>query len=295
MKLKNDRFQWIVHLMFVIVSVLCLLPFLLLVTSSITDETEIIQNGYSLFPNHISFAAYEYLFQDASVILRSYGISILVTVLGTLLSLTIIALLAYPMSRRDLPFRGILAFYVFFTMLFNGGLVSTYYIYTQVFDLKNSILALIIPYLLLNGFYVLLARTFFMTSIPVPVIESAYIDGAGEFKIFYRIILPLSLPILATIGLFQLINYWNDWFNSMIFITDSKLFGLQYLLNKILLDIQFLSTSDMGGNTAEMMSSLPKEGVRMAMAVIGVIPILAAYPFFQKFFIKGLTVGAVKG
>ncbi|UQZ83348.1 L-arabinose transport system permease protein AraQ [Paenibacillus konkukensis] len=295
MKPQQKQSQWILHLVFIVVSVLCLLPFLLLFTSSITDENEIIQSGYSLFPDKISFAAYGYLFRDASAIVRAYSISILVTVIGTLVSLCIISLLAYPLSRKDLPFRKFLAFFVFFTMLFNGGLVPTYYVYTQIFDLKNSFLALIIPYLLLNGFYVLLARTFFMTSIPVPIIESAYIDGAGEFKIFYKIVLPLSLPILATIGLFQIINYWNDWFNSLIFITDSKLFGLQYMLNKILLDIQFLSTSDMGGNQAEALASLPKEGVRMAMAVIGVIPILITYPFFQKFFVKGLTVGAVKG
>jgi putative aldouronate transport system permease protein len=295
MKQKENLYQFIIHLLFVVITALSLLPFLLLVTSSITDENEIIRTGYSFFPNTISFAAYEYLFHDASTILRAYGISISVTVIGTIISLIIISLLAYPLSRRDLPYRKVLAFYVFFTMLFNGGLVSTYYMYTQVFDLKNTIFALIIPYLLLNGFYVLLARTFFMNSIPVAIIESAYIDGAGEFRIFYQIVMPLSLPILATIGLFQIIHYWNDWFNSLIFITDSKLFSLQYLLNKILLDIQFLSTADLGGNQGQMLAALPKEGVRMAMAVIGVIPILITYPFFQKFFVKGLTVGAVKG
>lgn len=257
-------------------------------------KTKLSEADILCFPAKL-VAAYTYLFSDASIILRAYGISILVTVIGTSISLLIISMLAYPMSRQDYPLRKVLAFFVFFTMLFNGGLVSTYYVYTQIFDLKNTIFALIIPYLLLNGFYVLLTRTFLMTSIPVPIIESAYIDGAGEFKIFYRIVMPLSLPILATIGLFQIIHYWNDWFNSLIYITDSKLYSLQYLLNKILLNIQFLSTSDLGGNQGEMIAALPKEGVRMAMAVIGVIPILVTYPFFQKFFVKGLTVGAVKG
>ncbi|WP_019004514.1 carbohydrate ABC transporter permease [Cohnella laeviribosi] len=295
MERTNSRTQLVIHLFFVVVSAVCLLPFFLLVTSSITDESEIIRNGYTLFPKHISFAAYEYLLNDASAILRAYGNTFVATVIGTSVSLLIITMLAYPLSRRDFPWRKSLSFFVFFTMLFNGGLVPTYFVYTQVFDLKNTLLALIVPYLLLNGFYVLLARTFFANTIPMEIIESAYIDGAGEFRIFWRIILPLSLPILATVGLFQLINYWNDWFNSLIFITDRKLFNLQYLLNKILLDIQFLSTSDLGGNQAEMIAALPKEGVRMAMAVIGVVPILIAYPFFQRFFIQGLTVGAVKG
>lgn len=295
MERKFGIYQLIVHAIFISISAICLLPFLLLITSSITDESEIIRTGYTLFPETISFGAYEYLFRDATPILRAYGISISVTVVGTFVSLLFISLLAYPMSRKDLPFRKSLTFFVFFTMVFNGGLVPTYFLYTQVFDLKNTIFALIIPYLLLNGFYVLLARTFFSTSIPVPIIESAYMDGAGEFKIFYQIILPLSLPILATLGLFQIIRYWNDWFNSLIFISDSKLYSLQYLLNKILLDIQFLSTNDFGGAEGQVLAAIPKEGVRMAMAVIGVIPILLAYPFFQKFFVKGLTVGAVKG
>ncbi|GAA4876064.1 carbohydrate ABC transporter permease [Paenibacillus vulneris] len=295
MKQKESVYQLMIHLVFIIISAMSLLPFVLLVTSSITDENEIIRRGYSFLPEKISFAAYDYLFHDLSTILRAYGISISVTVIGTLTSVLIISMLAYPLSRRDLPYRKLFSFYVFFTMLFNGGLVSTYYLYTQVFDLKNTIFALIIPYLLLNGFYVLLARTFFMTSIPVAIIESSYMDGAGEFRIFWQIVMPLSLPILATVGLFQIIHYWNDWFNSLIFITDSKLFSLQYMLNKILLDIQFLSTADLGGNQGEMLAALPKEGVRMAMAVIGVVPILITYPFFQKFFVKGLTVGAVKG
>jgi putative aldouronate transport system permease protein len=210
MRIKLTYSQLALHLIFLLISVAALVPFLLLISSSITDEQEIIRSGYSFIPRKLSFAAYEYLMHDAGGILRSYGISITVTVIGTLVGLFMIALFAYPISRRDMPFRNSLSFYVFFTMLFNGGLVPTYYIYTQIFDLKNSILALIIPYLLLNGFYVLLARTFFSTSIPVPVIESAYIDGAGEFRIFFQIVMPLSLPILATIGLFQVIHYWNE-------------------------------------------------------------------------------------
>jgi putative aldouronate transport system permease protein len=295
MKHKNRRTELALHLIFAIIAVACLLPFLLLIIASITDETDIIKYGYSFFPHKISFGAYIYLIQDKVTIIRAYGISIFVTIVGTFFSLFLISLLAYPLSRKDIPYRKSLSFFVFFTMLFNGGLVPTYVVYTQIFGLKNTLLALIVPYLLMNGFYVLLARTFFSTSIPVPIIESSYMDGAGEFKIFYKIILPLSLPILATIGMFEMISYWNDWFNSLIFITDNKLYSLQFLLNKALLDIQFLSTSNLGTNVDQMAASIPKEGVRMAMAVIGTLPMLIAYPFFQKYFIKGLTIGAVKG
>ncbi|MNZ88596.1 L-arabinose transport system permease protein AraQ [compost metagenome] len=178
-------------------------------------------------------------------------------------------------------------------MLFNGGLVPTYLVYTNLLDLKNTIWALIIPILLVNAFYVILMRTFFATSIPAAIIESAYIDGAKELRIFVSIVTPLSAPVFATVGLFQLIRYWNDWFNGLIFITDSKYYSLQNLLNRILLDIQFLQNSD--GQSGEIFSNIPLEPMRMAMAVIGIIPILVAYPFFQKFFIKGITVGAVKG
>ncbi len=294
MNANARRTQWGIHLIFGILTVLVLFPFLLLLIVSLSDENAIIRNGYALIPEQFSLRAYEYLFRDIGMISRSYGISIAVTGVGTFASVLLIVLLAYPISRKDMPFKNTMAFYVFFTMLFNGGLVPTYMVYTQVFDIKNTLLALLIPYLLLNGFYVLLARTFFATSIPVALIESAYIDGAGEFRIFCRIILPLSLPILATVGMFQMIAYWNDWFNSLIFVTDSKLFSLQFLLNKLLLDIQFLTAANTGSNT-QLIADFPKESVRMAMAVMGTLPILLAYPYLQKYFVKGLTLGAVKG
>jgi putative aldouronate transport system permease protein len=294
MKPKNLT-QWIIHILFIIITCGCLVPFLLLFTSSITDEQSIIQHGYSLFPSKISLDSYKFLFRDSMMIVNAYGISILVTVVGTIVSLTIISLLAYPISRNDMPLRNFLSFFIFFTMLFNGGLVSTYLVYTHIFDIKNTLWALIIPGLLLKAFYVILMRTFFATSIPVPVIESAYIDGAGEFKIFCKIVLPLSLPVLATVGLFQTIHYWNDWFNGLIYITDSKLYSIQNLLNRILLDIQYLKNNVQDTSSMEQVAAIPSEGVRMAIAVMGVIPILLAYPFFQKYFVKGLTVGAVKG
>lgn len=216
------------------------------------------------------------------------------TILGTLASLVLMTLLAYPLSKKDLPLRNFFSFIVFFTMLFNGGLVPTYLIYSNVFHITNTLLALIVPGLLVSAFYVILLRTFFTVSVPEAVLESANMDGAGEFRIFVQMALPLSLPVLATVGLFQVINYWNDWFNGLIYISDSRLYSIQVLLNTILLNVQYLLdnvdySSRMDG------SSIPTQGVRLAIAVIGALPIVLTYPFFQRFFVKGLTVGAVKG
>nr|WP_138755210.1 carbohydrate ABC transporter permease [Paenibacillus sinopodophylli] len=276
---------------------MCLLPFVLLIMTSFTDETMILREGYSFFPSKFSLDAYAFLWNDKENIFRAYFTTIMVTLVGTFAGLSISSLLSYPMARKEMPMRKALAFFVFFTLLFNGGLVPTYFIYTQVFELKNTMMALIIPGLLTNGFFVLIMRTFFMNSIPVPIIESASIDGAGEFKIFFKIVLPLSLPILATIGLMQTIGYWNDWFNGLIYITDSKLFSLQNLLNRILLNAQFIQSNASSMNMSDISAGakIPMETIRMAMAVIGVVPLLCAYPFFQKYFVKGLVIGAVKG
>ncbi|SEN73478.1 MULTISPECIES: carbohydrate ABC transporter permease [unclassified Paenibacillus] len=295
MKGRNSIWQWSVNIILMIIALSCILPFILLFISSITDEQSIVLHGYSFFPEAYSLSAYRYLWNDIETILRSYGITIMVTVIGTVISMIITSMLAYPLTRKDMPLNKFWSFFIFFTMLFNGGLVPTYLVYTQLFDLKNTLFALIIPGLLTNAFYVMLMRTFFSNSIPAPVMESAKIDGAGEFVTFVRIVLPLSLPILATVGLFQTIHYWNDWFNGMIYITDSKLYSLQNMLNRILLDIQFLSNSNFSGTQFDSSANIPTETVRMAMAVIGIIPLLIVYPFFQKFFVKGLTIGSVKG
>jgi putative aldouronate transport system permease protein len=293
---KADRItQWVSHIFLIILSVGSIIPIIILLSSSFSSEASILKEGYSFFPKEFSFAAYEYLITNSASILRAYGITVFVTVFGTLVSLAMTALLAYGLSRRDLPYRNVFAFLVFFTLLFNGGLVPTYLVYTQVFDIKNTIWALIVPGLLMNGFNVLLMRTFFITSIPEPVIESARMDGAGEFRTFFSIILPLSLPILATIGLLQTIFYWNDWFNGLIYITEPSLFSIQNILNRMLSDIQFLASSNLGTNTSTAASQIPTTAVRMAIAVIGFLPILIAYPFFQKYLVKGIAIGSVKG
>jgi len=293
--IKEHRgWQVAAHIVLGLLALSCILPFVLLFVASITDDSAIVANGYSFFPSKISFGAYEYLFQRSELIVRAYGITVLITVVGTAVSLAMTSMLAYPLSRRDLPGGMVLAFIVFFTLLFNGGLVPTYMVYTQVIDIQNTIWAQLIPWLLMNGFNVLLMRAFFMNTVPPALIESASIDGAGEFTIYYHVVLPLSLPILATIGLFQALAFWNDWNNGLVFINDPNLLNLQNVLNRIMSNIEFLSmNSNMG--TGETLAQLPRETFRMAIAVVGIVPILLAYPFFQKYFVKGLTIGAVKG
>jgi len=287
--------QLALNIMFIIFSAFCLIPFFLLVSASFTSEMSIIREGYSFIPGELSLESYRFIFQKSDEIFRAYGISVLVTVIGTVTSLILMALFAYPLSKRDLPLRNVFSFIVFFTMLFHGGLVPTYLIYTNLLDVKNTLFALIIPGLLVNAFYVILMRTFFTTSVPDAVLESAHIDGAGEARVFVQILLPLSLPVLATVGLFQLINYWNDWYNGLIYLTDSKLYSIQVLLNTILLNVQYLLNNVDYSSRLDGNDVIPTQGVRIAIAVLGVLPILIAYPFFQRYFVKGLTVGAVKG
>jgi putative aldouronate transport system permease protein len=296
MKHENRIWQWFAHTILLLFSLACLLPFVLLVVSSLTSEQSIVRNGYSFIPKELSLQAYDYIWQQSSLIINSYGITIFITVFGTAASLLITSLLAYPLSRRDLPGGMLIAFLLFFTLLFNGGMVPTYLIYTQMLELKNTLAALIVPGLLMNGFMVLLMRTFFMTTIPIPVLESASIDGASEFTIYRKIVMPLSLPIIATVGLMQGLMYWNDWYNGLMFITEPRLFSLQSVLNRLMSDIQFLANnSQVSAIAGEAVAQLPSETFRMAIAVISVVPILVAYPFFQKYFVKGMTIGAVKG
>lgn len=284
-----------VHVLMILMCCLCLVPLLLLLSVSFTEKNSLLLNGFTFIPQQFSLDAYRFIWLKSDEVVRGYGISLLVTAIGTVAGVAITALLAYPLSRNGLPLKKLFLFIIFFTMLFNGGLVPSYLVYTQVFDLKNTLMGLIIPNLLTNGFMIMLMRTFFANSIPGEIIESAYMDGAGEFKIFYKMVLPLSLPILATVGLTQLIGYWNDWFNGLIYVTDSRLFSLQNLLNRILMDMQYLKSNSSMGNASQLLAETPSETIQMAMAVIGTLPLIIAYPFFQRFFVQGLTVGAVKG
>mgnify|MGYP001780032514 CR=1 FL=1 len=285
-------FQVIAHIVLIIVSLCAILPFILLVVASFTDEQTLLQNGYSFFPKQWSVYAYTYLFKsNLSQILRSYGITILVTLIGTGINLFMTSLVGYVLSRKDYNHRKVMTFYVFLTMLFNGGLVPSYIMWTQIFHLKNSFFALLIPTLLMNGFQIMLVKSNMQTTIHPALIEAAKIDGAGEWYTFFKVIMPLTTPIMATVGLMAALGYWNDWTNGLYYISDSRLFSLQQLLNNILSNAKALQSM---GSAATVTDTLPSTSIRMAMAVIGVIPILALYPFFQKYFVKGIALGAVK-
>lgn len=289
--------ELIAHIVLIIMNLFCILPVLLLIIASFTDNDTVFRNGYSFFPQKWSLGAYQYLVTQGQIILNAYGISVFITVVGTLVGLGLTAMFGYAISRRELIGRKQINFFVFFTMLFNGGMVPTYLMYVNTFHIKNTIWALLIPTnILINGFNILLMRTFFEGNVPVELIESARIDGAGELKIFCRIVLPISTPILATVGLLIGVGYWNDWYNGLLYITDTKLFSLQNYLNRILLDIQFM-TQNMSGSVdaSSALAKMPTITVRMAIAVIGIVPLLIIFPFFQKYFARGITVGAIKG
>lgn len=293
---KNKGFQIFAHTVMIILALCCIFPFVLLVMSSLTEEQELIRNGYSLIPKQFSLESYTYMFKSSNKIIRAYGITILSTVVGTVCGLTMTILMAYPLSRRDLPGRNILAFYVFFTMLFSGGLVPTYIMYTRYISISNTIWALILPSLMVNAFYVIMMRTYFTSNIPDAVIEAARIDGAGEWRILATIVLPMSVPMVATMTLLIGLSYWNDWKNGLYYLQRNKsLYSIQVLLNDMLRDVQALKSGLDAASAAEIAQTMPSVGIKMAIAVVGVLPVLIVYPFFQKYFVKGITIGAVKG
>lgn len=277
-----------------VLTAVTLLPIILIVIASFSEEQALLANGYSFWPEKWSLDAYYYMWNQGKTIFRAYGVSILVTVVGTVFSVLITAMLAYPMSRKNFKYRNVLSFFVFFTMLFNGGIVASYMMYSNIFHIKDSIWALIIPNYLVTAFNVFLVRNYYANNIPDAVIESAQIDGATEIRIFGKIILPLSVPSIATISLFTGLCYWNDWINGLYYIRDSRYYNIQNLLIKIMNNIEFLKSGSANLlGTGNM--NLPGSSVRMAMAVIGILPIMIIYPFVQKYFIKGVVVGAVKG
>ncbi len=294
---SDKKFQILSHVVLIFFSLLAVLPMILMLTSSFTDNDVLIAEGYSYFPSKWSAYAYEYIFSTGNSVMRAYLVSIILTMVGTSLALAITTLLAYALSKKDLPGKGILTFLVVFSMLFNGGLVPTYIVYTKIFHLNNTFWALLIPGLLMNGFNVMLMKSYFCSSIPDEILDAAYIDGANEVKTFWKIVIPLSKPILATIALFAGIAYWNDWMNGYIYVTKrTELYSVQNLLNRMMQNIQFLSQSSSNVQNANVgLSSIPLASVRMAMATVGILPIIIVYPFVQKYFVKGITLGGVKG
>lgn len=281
----------ITNIILAIFSIACIFPFVFVIVISLTSEQSLIQHGYSILPKEWSLDAYKYLIESGGQLAQSYIVTIIVTVLGTLINVSMVSTYAYAISRPNFAFRKQFMFLVFFTMLFGGGMVPSYIVMTQVLGLKNTIWALILP-LAFNSFNIIVMRTFFQKSVPESIIESARIDGASEFKIFIKMVIPLALPGIATIALFSTLAYWNDWFNAMLYVDYQELVPLQHMLMKIEKNMEFIRQNAM--LSGQVMSTLPQESVRMAMVVISTLPIACTYPFFQKYFISGLTIGGVK-
>ncbi|OCT15204.1 sugar ABC transporter permease [Paenibacillus pectinilyticus] len=284
--------NWITHIVFTLLALSCIIPMLLVVIISISDSKSIVEHGYSLFPSLWSSAAFRFIFQSPKLILTSYGTTLFVTVVGTVVGLLLTAMIAYALSRKEYKFAGVIGFLVFFSMLFNAGLIPSYIVYTKYYFLKDTYWILILPGLI-SAWNIILLRTFFF-DLPQEVLESASIDGCSEMRIFWQIVLPMSKPALATIGLMMTLGYWNEWTRSMIYIDTESKFMLQFLLYKILQNADIMMKDAQNGLSLGA-QDFPSDSAKMAMAVIAAGPMMFVFPFFQKYFVRGITAGAVKG
>ncbi len=282
----------VIYALILIFCALCVIPFLVAISASFSDERTLLREGYSLLPKSFTLQAYNMLFQTDQIY-DSYKVSIFVAVIGTLLSMIVTAMMAYPLSVQKVRYRGKISFFVYFTMLFSGGLVPTYMLIAKYLNMRDTIWVLILP-VLVNPWNLFLLRNFF-AAIPAELHESARIDGANDIRILWQIILPVSLPALATVSLFYLVAYWNQWFNAMLYIEDTSLYPLQYLIMRMLRNIELLKQMSSQAGFAVDMSSLPSTTTKMATAIVTIGPIILAYPFAQKYFTSGLIVGSVKG
>ena len=274
----------------------CIIPFIFVIIISFSSEDSIRQVGYSFVPVEWAVEAYQYVFKLGDQLWRSYFNSFFITVVGTILSVLVCILYSYALFRRDFKFRTFFTFFSFFTMMFGGGLAPTYYVCKNLLGLNDNYWALIIP-LLFNPFNVIVMRTFFQSSVPEELIESAAIDGSGEYNTLFKIIVPISKPGIATIALLNALAYWNEWFTAMLYVRDSKYIPLQYLLIKMQKNADFLAKNSamLGAEAAKASVNLPTESLKMALVVFIVVPITFAYPFFQRYIVAGLTIGSVKG
>lgn len=291
------RSEFIFNLVLILFSAACIIPFIFVVIISLTDEMTLINKGYSFYPEKVSFSAYKYVFKNGGLLVNSYFVSIFITVVGTIIALIVTSMYAYALYRKCYRYRGLFTGVAVFTMLFSGGLVPYYVTVTQFLRLQNSLWSMILPGVL-SAFNVIIFRTFFTQTVHEALVESAIIDGCGEFGTFVRIAMPLSLPGIATIGLFTAVAYWNEWFNALLFISDAQKIPIQYLLMKIqramdwlIKNNQYLSPAD----SSAALKSIPQQSARMVMVVLIVLPIACAYPFFQRYFVHGLTIGSIKG
>lgn len=293
---SNKGFRIFANAVMIFLTLCCLIPFILLIMASITDEAALTLYGYSLFPKDINFRAYEYLFQSAGKIFRAYGVTVLVTLVGTFLNVTMTMFMAYLLSKKDLPYRNFLSFFIFFTMLFSGGMVPSYIVWSQYMHVGDTLLALILPNLALGAYNVILMRTYFTTNVPQDILEAAEMDSCSELGKLFRIAIPLSKPMISTVALFSALAYWNDWINGLYYLSRrADLYSIQNVLNSMMNNVQFLKENTLDASSAQITTQIPTSGVRMAIAVISIVPIMVIYPFFQKAFIKGIVIGGVKG
>ena len=297
MKIREDSSAvWFRLLAYVVViggSILCILPFILIVSASLSSNESILQEGYNIIPRQFSLEGYRIIFKVPDEVLRAYGVTSLVTVMGTALGLFMMTMAGYVLQRKDFKYRNFFSFVIYFTTLFGGGLVPYYILITEYLEFTDSMYALIWPSLM-TPFLIILMRSFISSAVPDEVTESAKIDGANDFLIYYRIVLPLAVPGLATVGLFLALHYWNDWFSSAMYINSPEKYQLQFYLYNIINTADFLR--NIGAGTGIVLTEgVPTESMKMAMAIVVTGPILLLYPFIQRYFVKGLTIGAVKG
>lgn len=291
---KNDyAIKVFSHVFLMIGALMCLLPFAMLLSISFTDEAEIIKNGFGLIPRVFSISAYKMLFQNPGTVLKAYGVTTTVTVCGTILSLVVSTQFAYTLSRKDFFLKKFLSGYLLVTMLFNGGLVPTYILISRYLNLKNNLLAILLPGC--AGAWNIFVLKSYLRSVPLSIIEAAKIDGANELYIFYRIVVPMVTSGIATIGIFVALSLWNEWYNTMLYITDPDLYSLQYLLQMLLQQVEMLQVSQSGGAGGLLgRADIPKHSLRMATCAVAIGPIIFVFLIFQKYFISGITIGAVK-
>ena len=290
---KRNKTSIFIHLFFILFGVLCIVPFMIVVSASLSSETDLAINGFSVLPSKVDFTAFKYLFKNPETIVNAYMVTIFITVVGTFLAVLFMAMAAYCLARSSFRYKGILTFFIFFPPLFSGGMVPSYIINTQYLHLTDSLAALILPSLI-NVFHIIMLRTFFK-QLPEALYEAAVIDGASEYHIFFRIVLPLSKPVLATVAFLNALAKWNEWYNAMLYIRDDRLVPLQYMLQRMMMNLRALLDAMQNVPSSVNIQDLPGENLRMAMLVVAIGPMLLVFPFFQKYFTRGMTVGAVKG
>ncbi|MCX7706636.1 MAG: carbohydrate ABC transporter permease [Anaerolineae bacterium] len=286
--------NFVLNVLMVIGVIFTLAPFYMIIITSVTSEASLTENGYRLWPEEFSLNAYTYLFREGSVIITAYRNTVISTMIGTILSVLLITLYAYPLTRPNFRFSTFFTFFAFFTMLFNGGLVSYYMVMRQILQIHNTMWALFLPSVF-SPFWVFVLRTYIKTNVPSELIEAARIDGANEWRILFQVVMPLSVPGLATVALFSAIGIWNNFFNVLLLVDKVELYNLQYTIYSTLNNIRFLLESASRMQGVVSLADLPSQTFRMAMAVVTIGPIILAYPFFQRYFVRGLTIGAIKG